>query len=104
MATQDMVDYHTEILSSVLTKPIDEDDDDSDPLVVMEFFKLHGSMTQKERIEIFKTFRQANSGVLLCTVSNALHKITKSRYFQSNIFNVTKNDTMTLRKLYEIVP
>ncbi|PBC28890.1 ATP-dependent RNA helicase [Apis cerana cerana] len=67
MATQDMVDYHTEILSSVLTKPTDEDDDDSDPLVVMEFFKLHGSMTQKERIEIFKTFRQAKSGILLCT-------------------------------------
>lgn len=67
MATQDMVDYHTEILSSVLTKPTDEDDDDSDPLVVMEFFKLHGSMTQKERIEIFKIFRQAKSGILLCT-------------------------------------
>lgn len=67
MATQDMVDYHTEILSSVLTKPTDEDDDDSDPLVVMEFFKLHGSMTQKERIEIFKTFRQTKSGILLCT-------------------------------------
>lgn len=83
MATQDMVDYHTEILSSVLTKPTDEDDDDSDPLVVMEFFKLHGSMTQKERIEIFKTFRQAKSGILLCTVSNALYEITKSRYFQS---------------------
>ena len=67
MATQDMVDYHTEILSSVLTKPIDEDDDDSDPLVDVEFFKLHGSMTQKERTEVFKTFRQAKSGVLLCT-------------------------------------
>lgn len=67
MATQDMVDYHTEILSSVLTKPVDEDDDDSDPLVDVEFFKLHGSMTQKERTEIFKTFRQATSGVLLCT-------------------------------------
>ncbi|KAK9306246.1 hypothetical protein QLX08_002980 [Tetragonisca angustula] len=67
MATQDMVDYHTEILSSILTKPIDEDDDDSDPLVDVEFFKLHGSMTQKERTEVFKTFRQATSGVLLCT-------------------------------------
>ncbi|CAK9812681.1 Probable ATP-dependent RNA helicase CG8611 [Anthophora quadrimaculata] len=67
MATQDMVDYHTEILSSVLTKPIDEDDDDSDPLVDVEFFKLHGSMTQKERTEVFKTFRLAKSGVLLCT-------------------------------------
>lgn len=69
MATQDMVDYHIDILSSVLTKPQDEDDDESDPLVDVEFFKLHGNMTQKERTEVFKTFRQTNSGVLLCTVS-----------------------------------
>ncbi|KAG5322246.1 Y8611 helicase, partial [Pseudoatta argentina] len=67
MATQDMVDYHTEILSSILTKPIDDDDEDSDPLVDIEFFKLHGNMTQKERTEVFKTFSQAKSGVLLCT-------------------------------------
>ncbi|XP_078044649.1 ATP-dependent DNA helicase DDX31 [Augochlora pura] len=67
MATQDMVDYHTEILSSVLGKPVDEEDEDSDPLVDVEFFKLHGSMTQKDRTEVFKTFRQARSGVLLCT-------------------------------------
>ncbi|XP_029166347.1 probable ATP-dependent RNA helicase DDX31 isoform X2 [Nylanderia fulva] len=67
MATQDMVDYHTEILSSVLTKPVDDDDEDSDPLVDVEFFKLHGNMTQKERTEVFKTFSQTKSGVLLCT-------------------------------------
>ncbi|XP_050459309.1 probable ATP-dependent RNA helicase CG8611 [Cataglyphis hispanica] len=67
MATQDMVDYHIEILSSVLTKPMDDDDEDSDPLVDVEFFKLHGNMTQKERTEVFKTFSQAKSGVLLCT-------------------------------------
>jgi len=69
MATQDMVDYHIEILSSILMKPMDEDDEDSDPLVDVEFFKLHGNMTQKERTEVFRTFRQAKSGVLLCTVS-----------------------------------
>ncbi|XP_076626844.1 ATP-dependent DNA helicase DDX31 [Colletes latitarsis] len=67
MATQDMVDYHVEILSSVLTKPVDEDDDDSDPLVDVDFFKLHGNMTQKERTDVFKTFRQRKSGVLFCT-------------------------------------
>lgn len=69
MATQDMVDYHTDILSSVLTKPMDDDDEDSDPLVDVEFFKLHGNMKHAERKEIFKTFRQTKSGVLLCTVS-----------------------------------
>ena len=73
-----MVDYHTEILSSILTKPIDEDNDDSDPLVDVEFFKLHGSMTQKERTEVFKTFRQATSGVLLCTVSSTLYIISNT--------------------------
>lgn len=71
MATQDMVDYHSEIFSSMLTKS-DDDDEDSDPLVNIEFFKLHGSMTQKERTEIFKTFSRAKSGVLLCTVSGIL--------------------------------
>lgn len=73
MATQDMVDYHTEILSSILTKPANDDDEDSDPLVDVEFFKLYGNMTQKERMEVFKTFRQARSGVLLCTVSLILY-------------------------------
>ncbi|OXU24684.1 hypothetical protein TSAR_005180 [Trichomalopsis sarcophagae] len=67
MATQDMIDYHAEVLSTVLNKPVDEEDEDSEPLVDVEFFKLHGSMTQKERTEIFKTFRAAKSGVLLCT-------------------------------------
>ena len=70
MATQDMIDFHANILSSILGKPIDEEDEDSDPLVDVEFFKLHGSMTQKERTEVFKTFRQAKTGVLLCTVSS----------------------------------
>lgn len=71
MATQDMIDFHTDVLSSVLTNITEEEDEDehSDPLVDIEFFKLHGSMTQHERTEVFKSFRSANSGVLLCTVS-----------------------------------
>lgn len=70
MATQDMIDYHAEILPKILGKPRDDDDEDSEPLVDVEFFKLHGSMLQKERTEVFKTFRAARSGVLLCTVSS----------------------------------
>lgn len=38
-------------------------------LVDVEFFQLHGSMDQRTRTEVFKTFRKATSGVLLCTVS-----------------------------------
>lgn len=55
-ATQDMVDYFTELLPRVM-----------DPNV--EFFKLHGNMTQSDRTEVFKSFRSAQSGVLLSTVS-----------------------------------
>lgn len=54
MATQDMADYHTELLSTVLGENI-------------AFFKLHGSMSQSERTEVFKTFRSVKSGVLICT-------------------------------------
>ncbi|XP_046671153.1 LOW QUALITY PROTEIN: uncharacterized protein LOC124361158 [Homalodisca vitripennis] len=55
MATQDMVDYHTELLSTVLTD-------------TAEFLRLHGSMTQHERTQVFQTFKAADSGVLLCTI------------------------------------
>lgn len=82
MATQDMVDYHTEILSSILTKPMDDNDEDSDPLVDVEFFKLHGNMTQKERTEVFKTFNQAKSGVLLCTVSHTFYRYNSIKYLK----------------------
>ncbi|PSN52014.1 putative ATP-dependent RNA helicase DDX31 [Blattella germanica] len=58
-ATQDMVDYHTKLLQYGLTG--------------IEFFKLHGNMTQNERTQVFKTFRAAESGVLLCTVSEAVY-------------------------------
>jgi ATP-dependent RNA helicase DDX31/DBP7 len=69
MATQDMIDYYAQILPSILNQPVDDEDEDSDPLVNIEFFKLHGNMSQKDRTEVFKIFKQTNSGVLLCTVS-----------------------------------
>lgn len=57
-ATQDMVDFHTELLSLVLGMSDEVD---------VSFFKLHGNMTQKERTDVFKTFRAADAGVLICT-------------------------------------
>uniref|UniRef100_A0A1B6LZU9 ATP-dependent RNA helicase n=1 Tax=Graphocephala atropunctata TaxID=36148 RepID=A0A1B6LZU9_9HEMI len=54
MATQDMVDYHTDLLSTVLSG-------------TAEFLRLHGSMTQHDRTQVFQAFRAADSGVLLCT-------------------------------------
>lgn len=54
MATQDMVDFYTDLLTTVLTN--------------LTMFKLHGNMTQVERMDVFKSFKNANHGVLLCTV------------------------------------
>jgi ATP-dependent RNA helicase DDX31/DBP7 len=39
MATQDMVDFYTELLTTVLTS--------------LTMFKLHGNMTQVERMDVF---------------------------------------------------
>ncbi|KAK7793304.1 hypothetical protein R5R35_007629 [Gryllus longicercus] len=74
-ATQDMVDYLTELLTVVLSRKdtdeqegSDEDDDPEDSYNVgVDFFRLHGQMDQKERTLVFQTFRAADCGVLLCT-------------------------------------
>ncbi|KAL0276008.1 UNVERIFIED_CONTAM: hypothetical protein PYX00_003695 [Menopon gallinae] len=71
IATQDMVDYHAELLSTALAVPGEDDSDDEADAPTstsgVKFFKLHGSMGQKERTEVFNTFRKADSGVLFCT-------------------------------------
>uniref|UniRef100_A0A069DZH0 ATP-dependent RNA helicase n=1 Tax=Panstrongylus megistus TaxID=65343 RepID=A0A069DZH0_9HEMI len=55
MATQDMVNFYTELLSC------------APEMKNISFFKLHGNMTQIGRTEVFKKFRSTVSGVLLCT-------------------------------------
>lgn len=84
MATQDMVDFYAELFSRVLGKiepptkknnkseSSDEDSEDCEdgPKVDIEFFRLHGNMTQKDRTDVFKTFRHAKTGVLFCTVGS----------------------------------
>lgn len=37
--------------------------------VDIEMFALHGSMPHEQRMEVFKQFRVARNGVLICTVS-----------------------------------
>lgn len=129
-ATQDMVDYMTPLLATVLSQKdtIDEENSDDEDEEKegknendfkirsnIQFFRLHGNMTQKvlsvgqflfshlwsdiyfiaktswrsekrsfcfiyqpcmyfallqDRTEVFKTFRDAHAGVLLCTVSS----------------------------------
>ncbi|XP_071455157.1 ATP-dependent DNA helicase DDX31 [Hetaerina americana] len=74
-ATQDMVDYITDLLAYVLGVPDssknddaeDDDEDEDERLVEVEFFKLHGNMSQTDRTEVFKSFREVDAGVLICT-------------------------------------
>ncbi|CAH0722369.1 unnamed protein product, partial [Brenthis ino] len=93
MATLEMVDYHSELIETVLTgkdvkvkkkgeesKAKDKDDSDSEYEMdyeapaeggiipqVLDFFSLHGSMAHEHRIEVFKQFRSAKRGLLICT-------------------------------------
>lgn len=87
MASGQMVEYHYELFTKFLAKLpknrgklkigdvaiLDEDEEDSDneEEIVLDttFYKLHGSMDQKTRKEVFNQFRSAKKGVLLCTVS-----------------------------------
>ncbi|XP_058127428.1 probable ATP-dependent RNA helicase CG8611 [Anopheles ziemanni] len=76
MATQDLVDFHYDVMVEVLTaKQLDsddemEDDEESEDTTLLprvSFFKLHGGMTQIERSAVFLKFRAAKAAVLLCT-------------------------------------
>ncbi|XP_028179381.1 probable ATP-dependent RNA helicase CG8611 [Ostrinia furnacalis] len=108
MATLEMVDYHSELIETVLTgknvkvkkkdnskkekgkkRKADEDDSDQEQSsensdsefkvdyeepaegglvpVALDMFSLHGSMPHEQRMEVFKQFRAARNGVLICT-------------------------------------
>lgn len=61
MSTQDVVEYHYILFSDILGKLLKEVD------APVRFFKLYGNMTQQERTQIFKEFRETRAGILLCT-------------------------------------
>lgn len=85
MATSQMVDYHYMLFTRclvrmpknrgklksgdvVLLDDVVQDSDDEEEVVLdIEFFKLHGSMDQAARKDVFTRFRSAKKGVLLCT-------------------------------------
>ncbi|XP_053676560.1 probable ATP-dependent RNA helicase CG8611 [Anopheles nili] len=89
MATQDLVDFHYDVMVEVLTVQkfagsgskirtntdterstttgTSEDSDGKVLLPNVTIFKLHGRMTQTERSGVFQAFRNANASVLLCT-------------------------------------
>ncbi|CAH1272216.1 DDX31 [Branchiostoma lanceolatum] len=64
LSTQDSVDFHHHLLKNILN---DEDDDAEFGKRDITFSRLHGNMTQQDRTEVFQQFREAKSGVLLCT-------------------------------------
>ncbi|XP_066293904.1 ATP-dependent DNA helicase DDX31-like isoform X2 [Branchiostoma lanceolatum] len=64
LSTQDSVDFHHHLLKNILN---DEDDDAEFGGHDITFSRLHGNMTQQDRTEVFQQFREAKSGVLLCT-------------------------------------
>ncbi|KAL8575722.1 hypothetical protein ACOMHN_055911 [Nucella lapillus] len=86
LSTQDSVEFHYHLFQQVLCPPSlhhdnDSDDDDDDEGGggmkgrVVDLFKLHGDMAQKERTRVFQEFAAAPTGVLLCTdvASRGLH-------------------------------
>lgn len=62
LSTQDQVDFHFTLFSTIFNRIIRENEQDE-----IEFFKLHGNMEQKDRMKIFQQFKETQSGVLLCT-------------------------------------
>ncbi|XP_050081196.1 probable ATP-dependent RNA helicase CG8611 [Anopheles maculipalpis] len=89
MATQDLVDFHYDVMIEVLTlqkfgtnntnnygdiekglcieADSKQDSDNNALLPGLKFYKLHGRMTQVERSSVFQAFRKATAAVLICT-------------------------------------
>ncbi len=53
MATQDMVDYHAELLGRFLSSTHRE----GQGFPKVDVLRLHGSMSQADRVAVFKRFR-----------------------------------------------
>lgn len=89
MASGHMVDFHYQLFTECLLKMPksrgklksgdvvildeggeDEDSEGEEVVLDMPIFKLHGSMDQQQRKEVFQGFRACQKGVLLCTVSD----------------------------------
>lgn len=63
LSTQSAVEFHHSLFQSTFFSPEDNDE----AVREFEIFKLYGDMEQKDRMKIFKEFKAAKSGVLLCT-------------------------------------
>lgn len=66
MATQDMVDYHSELLDRCLNERNNEEEAEPKKRP-LKLLKLHGSMEQKERLRILEEVKSSEDCVLFCT-------------------------------------
>ncbi|XP_070582015.1 ATP-dependent DNA helicase DDX31-like [Ptychodera flava] len=65
LSSRDSVEFHHTIFQNILNSEDDDDDDDDDEDI--DFFQLHGNMSQDERTRVYHSFVECTSGVLLCT-------------------------------------
>lgn len=61
----DSVDFHHALLNQTRIKS--ESSDDTESLVKVPIYKLHGNLPQQERMKVFQDFRKSTSSILLCT-------------------------------------
>eukprot|EP01135_Chromosphaera_perkinsii_P003213 Nk52_evm20s238 gene=Nk52_evmTU20s238 len=71
MATCESVDFHYDLFTKAEKKSAEsmymEDDVESPVFEGTSFFKLHGNLSQAERLQSFEKFDSLNGSVLLCT-------------------------------------
>ncbi|KAM9218169.1 ATP-dependent DNA helicase DDX31 isoform 2-T2 [Leptosomus discolor] len=65
----EQVEFHYELLLKVLSGGLESEQPQHSSLssACLQFLRLHGSMEQEERTEVFQEFLKSKTGVLLCT-------------------------------------
>ncbi|NWU65057.1 DDX31 helicase, partial [Pterocles burchelli] len=65
----EQVEFHYELLVKVLSGGLESEQPEhpSVSFAHLQFLRLHGSMEQEERTEVFQEFLKSKTGVLLCT-------------------------------------
>ncbi|NXL52467.1 DDX31 helicase, partial [Podilymbus podiceps] len=65
----EQVEFHYELLVKVLSGGLESEKPERSPgsSAHLQFLRLHGSMEQEERTEVFQEFLKSRTGILLCT-------------------------------------
>ncbi|NXD09292.1 DDX31 helicase, partial [Nothocercus nigrocapillus] len=65
----EQVEFHYKLLLTVLSGGLESEQHSSVSSTHLQFLRLHGSMEQEERTEVFQEFLKSKTGILLCTMS-----------------------------------